>query len=140
LPPGTLSNGGLTAPFVKDECLKQVLSIVAPKQAKATSVRSNPPTDSKPVRGHSKAGEPVLIDVSPNSTPTVPNRWEDIQPGSEVLVRDQHDEAWYEAVVLSVAGDICQLKWRDYPGYPALTRQRHQLGLMHRGNAPQTAL
>lgn len=131
LPPGALSNGGLNVPFVKGECLKQVLSVVAPVQTKTVGVPSDPPADSKPVRGHSKAGEPVLIDVSPNLTPTVPNSWAEIQPGSEVLVRDQHDEAWYEAVVLSVAGDICQLKWRDYPGYPVLSRQRHHLALMH---------
>ena len=30
LPHGSLSNGGLTVPFVKRECLKQVLSIAAP--------------------------------------------------------------------------------------------------------------
>ncbi|MGF9760550.1 hypothetical protein AAII07_35715 [Microvirga sp. 0TCS3.31] len=131
LPRGSLSNGGLTVPFVNRECLKQVLSTTVPKQTKATGVRSNPPAHGNPVRAQPKAGEPVLIDVSPNPTPTLPINWEEIQPGSEVLVRDQHDEAWYEAVVLSVAGDICQLRWRDYPGFPVLSRQRHHLALMH---------
>jgi hypothetical protein len=131
LPHGSLSNGGLTVPFVQRECLKQVLTVIAHKRTKVTGVRPNPPTNKKPTRGHSKAGQPVLVDVSPNSAPTIPHSWEEIEPGSEVLARDQHDETWYEAVVVSVVGDVCQLKWRDYPEQPVLTRQRHQLGLMY---------
>ena len=139
LPHGSLSKGGVTVPFVKKECLKQVLSIAAPKRTKATDLRSSPPAYGDPVRVQSNVDEPVLIDVSPHPTPAVPNSWEEIQPGSEVLVRDQHDEAWYEAVVLSIAGDVCQLKWRDYPGFPVLSRQRHQLALMHPGDKPERA-
>jgi hypothetical protein len=130
LPHGSLSNDGVTVPFVKKECLKQVLSVSPPKRTKAPSVRPHSRAASNAARLRSTVGEPVLIDVSPNPTRTVPHSWEEIEPGSEVLARDQHDEAWYEAVVVSVVGDVCQLKWRDYPGQPVLTCQRHRLGLM----------
>jgi hypothetical protein len=79
---------------------------------------------------HPRRNLPVLIDVSSDPVPSTPSDWDEIKPGSVVLVRDDYQESWYEAVVLNMIGDICRLKWRDYPGEPALTRQRNQLGLM----------
>jgi hypothetical protein len=74
---------------------------------------------------------PVLIDVSATPAPTIPRCWEDIEPGSVVLAHDQKTEAWFETVVLNAINDVYRLRWRDYSGYPVITRQRHQLGLIH---------
>jgi hypothetical protein len=131
--------GGAGVPFVARERLNRVLSAIAPNLPEPLSDTRNAPTKSNVVRVRPRASVPVLIDVSSNPIPSTPSDWDEIKPGSVVLVRDKHDEAWYEAAVLNVIGDVCRLKWRDYPGYPVLTRQRHQLGLMYPGKTSKSA-
>jgi hypothetical protein len=123
-------DGGAGVPFVARERLNRVLRAIAPDLADPIRDNDHASTESQVVRIHPRTTLPVLIDVSSDPTPSTPTNWDEIKPGSVVLVRDKHDEAWYEAVVLNAVGDVYRLKWRDYPGYPVLTRQRHQLGLL----------
>jgi hypothetical protein len=132
LPQGQISEGGASVPFVRRERLDRVLRVVAPNLMRMADDKPEADTEPKDnvVRVHPRRSLPVLIDVTSAPVPTTPCDWDEIKPGSVVLVRDDYQESWYEAVVLNIIGDICRLKWRDYPGEPALTRQRHQLGLM----------
>ncbi|GEO19072.1 hypothetical protein [Microvirga aerophila] len=124
-------DGGAGVPFVARERLNRVLRVIAPGLADPVRNEDHGATENKVVRIHPRTTLPVLIDVSPDPIPSTPTDWDEIKPGSVVLVRDKHDEAWYEAVVLNAVGDVYRLKWRDYPGYPVLTRQRQQLGLIY---------
>jgi hypothetical protein len=124
-------DGGAAVAFVARERLNRVLRAIAPDLADPVRNTDHAATENKVVRIHPRTTLPVLIDVSSNPIPSAPTSWDEIKPGSVVLVRDKHDEAWYEAVVLNAVGDVYRLKWRDYPGYPVLTRQRQQLGLIY---------
>jgi hypothetical protein len=132
-------DGGAGVPFVARERLNQVLRAIAPDLADPVGDNDHAATENKVVRIHPRTTLPVLIDVSSDPIPSAPTDWEGIKTGSLVLVRDKHDEAWYEAVVLNAVRDVYRLKWRDYPGYPVLTRQRHQLGLVYPSKTPKSA-
>jgi hypothetical protein len=124
------TDGGAGVPFVARERLNRVLRAIAPDLADPVCDKDHAPTENTVVRIHPRATLPVLIDVSANPTPSAPSDWDEIKPGSVVLARDHHQEAWYEAVVLNLIGDVCRIRWRDYPGERIQTCRRHQLGIM----------
>jgi hypothetical protein len=80
-----------------------------------------------------------LIDVSPDPVPTKPSDWDSIQVGSLVLAWDREVEGWFEALVTNEVAGVFRLKWRDYPGERPLTRKRHELALLHPGEAAPNA-
>ena len=140
LPRGSYTReGGAGVPWVGRARLDRVLRKIAPNLLDLAPDAGDALTGNNVIPVRPRTNLPVLIDVSPDPVPTTPSDWNEIKPGSVVLVRDKHDEAWYEAVVLNVIGDVCRLKWRDYPGYPVLTRRRHQLGLMYHGDSRTSA-
>ena len=62
--------------------------------------------------------------------------WADIVVGFTVLARDSEAEAWYEAIVLSVALDdpnVLRLRWRDYPDEAQFRLHRNRLALIGPG-------
>ncbi|GEO17792.1 hypothetical protein [Microvirga aerophila] len=132
-------DGGAGVPFVARERLNRVLRAIAPDLADPIVETNHAPTENKVVRIHPRATVPVLIDVSTNPAPSAPSDWDEIKPGSVVLARDHHQEAWYEAVVLNVIGDVCRLRWRDYPGERIQTCRRNQLGLLYPNSSSKSA-
>ena len=70
-----------------------------------------------------------------------PCGWADIQAGAIVLAADPPHVGWYEAVVLSVAGeDRFTLRWCDWPDDPPVVRRRVQIALMHPAHQPEPPL
>ena len=56
--------------------------------------------------------------------------WQDLKVGSVVVAHENMEDGWFEAVVLSIAGDALTLRWRDYPKQPTITRHRSQIAFM----------
>jgi hypothetical protein len=54
----------------------------------------------------------------------------DIGPGSVVLATEGPEEGWFEAVVVTVEGELLKLRWRDYPGIPAFSKRLTQVALL----------
>lgn len=68
-------------------------------------------------------GEPKAVDF-PNSY------WDAIKPGHVVLAQDSLIAGWYEAVVVSRAGDKVTLRCRDYAQFPKFTVPVKSVALM----------
>jgi hypothetical protein len=73
------------------------------------------------------ASEPVV------SPPPLPKTWNEIAIGSLVIGHESHADGWWEAIVTEVRGDILTLRWRDYPGQAAVTRNRKDVALLFAG-------
>jgi hypothetical protein len=65
-------------------------------------------------------GEAGRAPSEPTAT-DLPDTWAAIKPGHLVLVQDSLVAGWYEAIVVSRAGDKVTLRSRDYPGFPNFT-------------------
>jgi hypothetical protein len=59
-----------------------------------------------------------------------PKTWDDIAAGHFVIANESRDDGWYDAVVVERTGDICVLKWRDYPRDRRFTRHYRTLALL----------
>ncbi len=65
------------------------------------------------------------------AAPGLPTTWDDIAVGHLVLVPEEGVRAgWWEAIVLARDGDMLTLKWRDWPGYPNVTRHAGSVALL----------
>jgi hypothetical protein len=62
--------------------------------------------------------------------PNLPVDWSDIQPGQMVIAHASAKDGWWEAVVMSVDGDMLDLSWRDYSSYPKFLRHRDAVALL----------
>ena len=59
-----------------------------------------------------------------------PKDWDAIARGHIVVAQDSPTDGWYEAIVVDRTGDICTLRWRDWPRYRSFTRHRRALALL----------
>ena len=75
----------------------------------------------------------VLLDVSPNPTPTKPKDWDDIKLGSLVLAWDRSSEGYYPSIVMNEIDGLLRVKFRDYPKEHPVTCRREDLALLHPG-------
>jgi hypothetical protein len=75
----------------------------------------------------------VLLDVSPNPTPTKPRHWEDIKLGSLVLAWDRSSEGYYPGIVINEVEGLLRVKFRDYPKEQPVTCRREELALLRPG-------
>ncbi len=73
------------------------------------------------------AGSPSHMLSSPHRRP---KHWDEITGGDLVLAYDADSEAWYEAIVLQIDGDLLRLRWRDYPLERIAPQRRDQLALL----------
>ena len=85
------------------------------------------------------AGQPVPVEPDqPNgeqsgttqAAPALPTSWDEIAVGHLVIAQQALDDGWWEAIVLARDGDILTLKWRDWPGYPNVTRHAGSVALL----------
>ena len=77
-----------------------------------------------PAKGKSRGGD--------GQPPHLPATLVDIGPGSIVLATEGPEEGWFEAVVVTVEGEMLKLRWRDYPGTAAFSRRLTQVALLPR--------
>ncbi len=73
------------------------------------------------------AGSPQQLLSAPHRRP---KHWDEITVGDLVLAYDADSEAWYEAIVLGIDGDLLRLRWRDYPLERIAPQRRDQLALL----------
>ncbi len=75
---------------------------------------------------------PDEIDATVNhAVPGLPTTWDDIAVGHLVLAPEEGAKAgWWEAIVLARDGDMLTLKWRDWLGYPNITRHAGSVALL----------
>ena len=65
------------------------------------------------------------------AAPGLPTTWDDIAVGHLVIAQEEGAKAgWWEAIVLARDGDMLTLKWRDWPGYPNVTRHAGSVALL----------
>jgi hypothetical protein len=60
----------------------------------------------------------------------LPRTWDEIAPGHLVIAQEALDYGWWEAIVISRAGDMFTLRFRDYPKLPKFVRHRNAIALM----------
>ena len=60
----------------------------------------------------------------------LPRTWDEIAPGHLVIAQEALDYGWWEAIVISRAGDMFTLRFRDYPKLPKFVRHRTAIALM----------
>ena len=85
---------------------------------------STSPSRTGPASPHGSASTAQVAVGSPART------WQDLKVGSVVVAHENMEDGWFEAVVLSIAGDALTLRWRDYPKQPTITRHRSQIAFM----------
>ncbi len=66
---------------------------------------------------------------SGNGSSRRPKNWDEIAPGHLVVAQESPEDGWYDAVVVGRTGDMCTLRWRDYPRVRTFTRHRRTLAL-----------
>jgi len=80
-------------------------------------------------------GWAIMGDDAPqaHANPTaqdLPGTWDDVAPGHVVLAREILECGWWEAVVVERTGDLVTVRYRDYPKYPPVVRQRSAMALI----------
>jgi hypothetical protein len=58
--------------------------------------------------------------------------WSKITIGSLVIApEDDHQDGWWEAIVVDKHGNTLTSRWRDYPKLALITRKRKDVALLH---------
>ena len=63
----------------------------------------------------------------------LPKDWDELAPGHLVIAQESPDDGWYVAIIVERAGDMCTLRWRDYPRDRRFTRHCRSLALLSPG-------
>jgi len=133
LPAGKLfSSGKAFVPFVKGSLYDLLISHV-PLKDQVRPLRLVKPEEPASV-AEGGAVDPKAPAANPGGKPaptTMPTDWSGIVVGSVVLANESPDEGWWAAVVTSVQGHLCNLRWRDYPEQASVVRPITELALMH---------
>jgi hypothetical protein len=85
----------------------------------ASPVPPNAGSNGGPANGKKKGGDNRL-----------PASWDEIAVGHAVIAHDSADGGWVDAIVVERSGDMCTLKWRDYPRDRRFTRHYRTLALL----------
>lgn len=126
-------------PFIRRELYDQL----AEKLGTAAEVAVTPPPTATAkqaaieVTSPKPSAKPVTAkraDVAPVSALSPP--WLALAVGTTVLARDDENESWFEAIIVSIADDdtnVLRMRWRDYPEEGQFTRHRGRVGLIGPG-------
>src|SRR5689334_7997272 len=122
LPTGRIhANGKGAVPNVRGELYSKLLA------AAETGEAANHPSPKRPAEGQSN-GKP------PNGTKALDdqllNPWDTIASAQMALARDEGDNDWHDVVVVERTGDICTLRWRDYPRARKFSRHCRAVALL----------
>jgi hypothetical protein len=71
------------------------------------------------------------VEVSPD-TP-LPKNWDEVDIGSMVLIHENPEDGWWEAIVLERRDDVLRLQLRDYPKLPIYERHISAVALVNPG-------
>jgi hypothetical protein len=72
----------------------------------------------------------IIAVAHERQTGRLPDSWSAIKEGSVVLVHQNRDDGWWEALVTKRTGNILRVKWRDYPLQPPVIRHISTVALM----------
>ena len=98
--------------------------------AKLVSAASaNGATNEPPAQTPAQA-PPTGTPPSDNGGSRRPRNWDEIAAGHLVLAHEGQEEGWYDAIIVERTGDMCTLKWRDYPRERRFTRHCRALALL----------
>jgi hypothetical protein len=125
LPAGRIhASGKGLVPNVRTALYTKLLAAAGPSGGAAASQSSSPPaagsTSNGNGPGHKKGAAGRL-----------PKHWDEIVVGHVVIAQEGPKDGWYDAVVVGVAGDMCTLRWRDYPRDRKFARHRRSLALLY---------
>ena len=59
-----------------------------------------------------------------------PASWEAIAVGDLVIAHKNHEDGWWEAIVVAIEKDQLVLRWRDYARQPCVRRGRLDVALL----------
>jgi hypothetical protein len=110
VPEGRLnSKGAMTVPKVPQSLYSEiVVELVAdPKQAIETADQAS---------------------ELPTAT-GLPSSWDQVAPGHLVIAEEGPGYGWWEAIVIERNGDMCTLRYRQFPKLPAFARRRNAIAL-----------
>jgi hypothetical protein len=75
---------------------------------------------------------PSSCKPAPKLTDLVDELWSKVTIGSLVIApEDDHQDGWWEAIVVDKHGNTLTLRWRDYPKLPLITRKLKDVALLH---------
>ena len=124
------ATGKAFVPFVRRELYDQ-LAIKLGTDAEIAATAQPPATPAKAGSSQQVAKAPAKPDA-----PTLTPPWSEFAVGSTVLARDDENESWFEAVIVSIADDdpnVLRLRWRDYPGERQFAMHRGRVGAIGPG-------
>jgi hypothetical protein len=125
LPVGRVHATGRTfVPFIRRDLYDKLVAVAA-------IGKDNP---SAPLAATATAG--ASAPKPSGSGPNLPDSWDKIGLGDQVLAQESPDDGWYDAIVLEAHGDMFTLRWRDYPSGRRIVRHRNRLGLLYPGAKP----
>lgn len=116
LPLGSFENGEITIPKIDRNIFDRVTSILA---------------DTEDTSAIYSLGPIEILNDTPH-----PKTWDEVAVGSVVLIHENSEDGWYEAVVLERKTDILRLQLRDYPKLPTYERHINAVGLMNPNPLP----
>ena len=71
------------------------------------------------------------VEVSPGVP--LPKNWDEVEIGSMVLIHENPEDGWWEAIVLERRDDVLRLQLRDYPKLPIYERHISAVALVNPG-------
>jgi hypothetical protein len=116
LPAGRIhANGRGLVPTIRTGLYTKLVAVAGPQ------VSANEPAAHRAQANGDKPG---------TKNGALPKDWDAIARGHIVVAQDSPTDGWYEAIVVDRMGDICTLRWRDWPRYRSFTRHRRTLALL----------
>jgi hypothetical protein len=123
LPAGRIhASGRRVVPSIRPDLYAQLVAAAGSSAAADTSSSPVPPNSG------SNGGLPSGTKKGGNNQ--LPKTWDEIAVGHAVLAHDGADNGWLDATVVERTGDMCTLKWRDYPRDRRFTHHRQTLALL----------
>jgi hypothetical protein len=120
LPQGRVFDSGKAfVPFVQGA----VLEALAAHLPEGQSVRTRASAAGAEGGSASVKGGPIGVRHHPKD-------WSDIRVGSLVLACETEEDGYHPCVVQAIVDGLLKLSWRDYPGYPSISRPPERVALM----------
>jgi hypothetical protein len=123
LPPGRIhASGRGVVHSIKPDLYTKLVA------AAGSTAATNSPSSPVPPNAGSNGGPPS--GAKKGSDNRLPASWDEIAVGHAVIAHDSADGGWVDAIVVERSGDMCTLKWRDYPRDRRFTRHYRTLALL----------
>lgn len=77
-------------------------------------------------------GPATIAPISPTH-PGLPRSWDELDVGHMVLIHEDAESGWWEAVILKRDDEVLTLRFRDYPKQPTFLRHTSAVALVNPG-------